>query len=296
MKFLKYQHIERFGTDETLGIEIGTCYIFPKIDGTNSSVWLDENKIYAGSRNRELSLDNDNAGFMNTIFQDERFINFFIEFPLVRLFGEWLVPHSLKTYRQDAWKKFYIFDVMDNEENLLPYDIYEKMLTRHSLDFIPPIAIINNPTYENLINKLPGNTFLIEDGKGSGEGIVIKNYDYKNKYNRQTWAKIITSEFKEKHIREMGVKATDGTKQIEEEIIEKFCTPALIEKTHAKIVNEMDGWNSQYIPRLLQTVYYDLVKEESWNFIKEHKMPTINFRTLSFFCNNKIKQIKPELF
>ena len=63
MKFRKYQHIERFGTDEVLGIDDGLNYIFPKIDGTNSSVWLDEGVITAGSRNRELTLDKDNAGF-----------------------------------------------------------------------------------------------------------------------------------------------------------------------------------------------------------------------------------------
>ena len=37
--FVKYQHIERFGTQETEGIENGTCYVFPKIDGTNASLW-----------------------------------------------------------------------------------------------------------------------------------------------------------------------------------------------------------------------------------------------------------------
>ena len=33
MNFRKYQHIERFGTTEVQDIEIGECYIFPKIDG-----------------------------------------------------------------------------------------------------------------------------------------------------------------------------------------------------------------------------------------------------------------------
>lgn len=40
MKFRRYQHVERFGNDEVEDINIGTCYIFPKIDGTNSSVYL----------------------------------------------------------------------------------------------------------------------------------------------------------------------------------------------------------------------------------------------------------------
>ena len=64
MEFLKYQHVERFGTTETQGIENGMCYVFPKIDGTNSQLWWD-NGLKAGSRNRELFIDNDNAGFYN---------------------------------------------------------------------------------------------------------------------------------------------------------------------------------------------------------------------------------------
>ena len=57
MNFVPYQHIERWGTDETDGIEIGTCYIFFKIDGTCSSLFLDENSnICAGSRKRKLPL------------------------------------------------------------------------------------------------------------------------------------------------------------------------------------------------------------------------------------------------
>ncbi len=41
MEFNKYQHIERFGTDEVENIEFGRCFIFYKIDGTNGQVYLD---------------------------------------------------------------------------------------------------------------------------------------------------------------------------------------------------------------------------------------------------------------
>lgn len=33
MEFRKYMHLERFGNDEVQGIELGTCYIFSKLDG-----------------------------------------------------------------------------------------------------------------------------------------------------------------------------------------------------------------------------------------------------------------------
>lgn len=46
--FIKYQHVERFGNLEVQNIELGLCHIFPKIDGTNASVWLENGEIKAG--------------------------------------------------------------------------------------------------------------------------------------------------------------------------------------------------------------------------------------------------------
>lgn len=64
VEHFKYQHICRVGTDEVEGIEAGKCFVFYKIDGTAGSVWMDDNEICCGSRNRRLSLDKDNQGFM----------------------------------------------------------------------------------------------------------------------------------------------------------------------------------------------------------------------------------------
>lgn len=302
MNFKKYQHIERFGTDEVEGIEFGKCYIFYKIDGTNSSVWLDnDGNLKAGSRNRELTLENDNAGFYNDIIKNDKIISYLNKHPTHRLYGEWLVPHTLKTYRADAWRKFYIFDVcIDKEDDsveYIPYDIYKTLLDEFEIDYIPPLAIITNPTYESLIKCLDKTgQFLVEDGKGIGEGIVIKNYDFYNKFKRQTWAKIVSNEFKEKHHKEMGCPEFSAEQMIEEKIVDKYCTEAFIEKEYSKIVNEQQGWQSKYIPMLLGRVFSELIKEESWNIVKEFKYPKINFKTLNALVIQKIKQVKREIF
>lgn len=291
-EFTKYMHVERFGNDEVNGIEFGKCYIFPKIDGTNGSVWIDKNDIKAGSRNHELSAEKDNAGFYKEIINSESIAKCLMDNPSWYIFGEWLVPHSLKTYREDAWRKFYIFDVMENG-SYIPYDIYGPILNDYGLDFIDPLCIINNPAYETLLKWTEKNNFLIDDG--IGEGVVIKNYDFYNKYHRQVWAKIVRSEFKEKHRREMGAPEMDGKKMIEEDFC-LLCTDALIKKTYEKIRNENDGWSSRLIPRLLSTVFHDFVNEETWNFIKKNKNPSVNFRTLQTLITVKIKNVMTELF
>lgn len=295
MEFKKYMHIERFGTTETQGIENGMCYVFPKIDGTNSQIWCDTENIRCGSRTRELSIDNDNAGFMQWAIIQPAFHRFFNKYPNLRLYGEWLVPHALKTYAETAWRNFYVFDVVDSEGDYLPYEQYASYLEEFGIEFIPPLCKVENPTYDRLIAQLEKNGYLIEDGKGIGEGIVIKNYDYKNKYGRVTWAKIVTNEFKAKHQKHQVTEIKES-KIIEQEICEKYVTKALVEKEIAKIENETGEWSSKYIPRLINTVYYCLVTEECWNFVKEFKFPNVDFKRLQFFCTQQIKTQMPNLF
>lgn len=292
MEFIKYQHLERFGTAETQGIDIGLCYVFPKIDGTNSQLWW-SNGLQAGSRNRHLSIDSDNAGFYNWALSQEKFEKFFKSHPELRLYGEWLVPHTLKTYNKTAWNNFYVFDVMKGE-NYLHYENYKAILDEFEIEYIPPICKVENPSYERLINQLEKNGYLIEDGKGTGEGIVIKNYGYVNKFGRQTWAKIVKNEFKAKHAK-CDVTEIKESKIIEQEIVNKFVIDVLVNKEVAKIDLEV-GWSSKQIPRLLNTIFYCLVKEEMWNILKEFKNPTIDFKRLLYFSNARIKEVAPHLF
>ena len=294
MEFEKYQHLERFGTVETNGIEMGMCYVFPKIDGTNSQLWWDK-KLQAGSRKRHLTLAEDNAGFYEWALDQSKFSDFFKKYPMLRLCGEWLVPHTLRTYNESSWRNFYVFDVMLGKDSYMPYDEYKEILDEFDIEYIPPICKVENPTYERLVKQLDKNGYLIEDGKGTGEGVVIKNYDYQNKYGRTTWAKIVKNEFKTKHSKDNEVTEIKESKEIEREIVNKYVTLSLIEKEKAKIEVE-DGWRSKDIPRLLNTVYYCLVTEESWNFVKEFRNPVIDFKRLNLVTTQKIKELMPDIF
>ena len=295
--FKKYQHIERYGTDEVKNIEVGECLIFPKIDGTNASVWYDgDNRVSAGSRNRELEVGKDNAGFLAAMLQDESICMFLKHAPDLRLFGEWLVPHTLKSYEHAAWRKFYVFDVMQRNTGLhLHYDEYAPLLDSYCINYIPPIARGTNLTKEQLYACLDKNTYLIMDGQGVGEGVVIKNYDFVNQYGRTKWAKIVRNEFKSENRKVFGDTELKAKQQVELKIAEKFVTKALVEKTHAKIQNE-SGWSSKAIPRLLHTVYYDVVHEDMWQILKLHRNPTIDFGRLQALVYAQAKVCMPELF
>lgn len=295
MEFKKYQHVEKFGTTEVRDIEIGKCYVFPKLDGTNAQLWWNDG-LQAGSRNRQLSVDNDNAGFYQWALDQGEILSFMEQHKTIRLYGEWLVPHTLKTYLDNAWRDFYVFDVYDEINcRYFSYEEYKETLDEYHINYIPPLCVIKNPTDETLFRCLDKNDYLIKDNEGVGEGIVIKNYDFKNQFGRTVWAKIVRTEFKVKNQKVFGPSEIKEKATPEEKIVAEYVTGTLVEKEYAKIKNET-GWQSKDIPRLLNTVFYCLVTEESWNFVKNLKNPTINFKRLMALTFAKTKELKPELF
>lgn len=299
-EFLKYPHLERLISPAVEGILDGVCYIFYKIDGTNGSVWWNpKHGVSAGSRNRDLTEGNDNAGFREHVYNNLDIISFYQDESMrrFRLYGEWLVPHSLKTYRNSAWNKFYIFDVFDNETNqFVHYDDYKVWLNDFNLGYIPPLAIIKNPSEEDLYKLLKKTgQFLVEDGKGDGEGLVIKNYGWKNKFDQVTWAKMVTNEFKEVHHREMGAPEINSSLTYEEMAVRDFLTSAFIQKERAKIIvakNEDGGdvWLNNWIPELLGRVWHEFVSEEIMNILKKYKNPKINFKFLQQLVVQAVKK------
>lgn len=292
--FIKYQHVERLGHSEVQDILFGSCYIFYKLDGTNASVWLsEEGKVQGGSRNRELTVENDNAGFYNWVLTNKSIESYLTKYPTHTLYGEWLVPHSLKTYREGAWRQFYIFDVLDRETNLLlPYETYKPLLEECNLEYIPPLAVVKNPTVETLYKCLEkSGEYLVEDGKGTGEGIVVKNYDFVNQYGRQVWAKMVTNEFKEVHHKTMGAPEVNTTRLVEEIISEDYLTNEFVKKEIAKVVNDNGGvFENKLIPQILGRVWYEFVREETWSWVKDLKNPNVNFKTLQSFVYRRVKK------
>lgn len=285
--FERYQHVERFGKDEVEDIQLGTCYVFPKLDGTNASIWWDGG-IRSGSRNRELALGNDNRGFHKHVTTDERYMRLFHHNPGLRLYGEWLVPHTLKTYREDAWNKFYVFDVMD-DKGYVPYPLYKIVLDHYGVDYIPCIRILTDGKEETFRHIAESNDFLMKPGE-IGEGIVIKNYDFVNRYGKVAWAKMVRSEFKEQFYKAMGPPEMQGALTVEKEIVDKYVTATLVEKERAKIDTK------PIQPRLLATVYHCLLTEELADAVKKWKNPTIDFKLLQKRVNLKVKELCPDLF
>lgn len=300
MEFKKYQHIERLNTTATEGILNGTVVVMPKIDGTNGSLFLGEDGlVHAGSRKRELDRFKDNQGFYGNFHKDDRIQSYLKKYPTHRLFGEYLKPHSIRTYVEPAWDKFYVFDVcVDNGDGVkyIPYEEYKPLLEEFGIDYIPVIATLENPSFDEIAKLLNENNYLIKENCGYGEGIVIKNYDFINRFGNVVWAKLIHSEFNNGSKNRGKIKEEDKTK-VEKRIARKYITNFVVEKEFSKILNEdPEIQKEKLIPKLINLVYYTLITEEMWNVVKDFKKPVIDLKALLQETREIIKEAKPELF
>lgn len=305
LEYKKYQHIEKLGSGEVEGILNGTCYLFYKIDGTNACVWYSEldATLHFGSRNRQLSLDNDNSNFMSMMTKEPRLkpvysdlLNFLCKNKNLIVYGEWLVPVNIKRYRDDAWKQFYVFDVYDSlTDTYWNYEDYKKVFDEEypNIKYIPLICKLENPTEEDIKSHLEetGN-FLISTGVG--EGIVIKNYNYINKYGRRTWAKVLTEDFlsNKKENRQSKKVAQEAGESVERDII-KLMTVDHVLKEKAKVMEnrQSDTWESKFIPELLNRAFTEFFRDNWEIILKKFHNPTINFQVLKKYSDEFVKSI-----
>ena len=296
MEYKSYQHIEKLGREECDGILNGTVTIQPKIDGTNSVVWLgDDGNVRAGSRKRELSLDNDNAGFMNQIIDDENIKSYLHKHPNHYVYGEYLVPHTIRTYDSDAWKKFYIFDVFelnDNYGRYLSYDEYVPLLEEFNLTYIPEIVRLENPSIEEVADCIKKTHYLMPEG-ATPEGVIAKNYDYKNKWGHVVWGKIVAEEFYDrKTMLRTKNHENKNEEKFEKKIANEYITEVLIRKEYAKVLNEYpNAKRNEIIGRTLTSVYESFIDEDLLTVVRKNRKCTISFLKMKTESDNRVKEV-----
>ncbi|WP_044641152.1 RNA ligase family protein [Risungbinella massiliensis] len=255
----KYMDIERYGKKDTIIFTVGDpIMIQEKLDGSNASIKRDGNRLLAYSRNQELSEDNTLRGFYEWVqtLTVEDFQEGFL------YFGEWLVRHKLH-YGEEAMDQFYLFDVYDlNKETYLHPTDYRSLIP----SYIKKVPVLYDGPYqsdEHLQSFVGKTMFSIQ----AGEGIVIKNTAYRNRYGNQKFVKWVTDSFAEK----AKVKKQQAPKKCkEQEIAQLYITPARVEKMLYKLIDEgimPDNYGRQemgiIMKHLVPRLYEDVLKEES---------------------------------
>jgi hypothetical protein len=285
--FISYPKIHRLGKDETAGIlEFGDAVIQEKIDGANTSIWLEEGEMKAASRTRVLGDESFN-GFLSYIKTHKGIAALLEKYPNYRLYGEWLVRHSI-SYNELAYRKFYLFDIFIDDIGFLPQRIVENLAKQYDIEY-PQVFFEGKANIEQ-IQEFVGKTNL---GK-QGEGVVIKNPQFVNNFGDFCYAKVVAEKFKEENALIFGGNHKESETYWEMYVINKYATLARVQKIMNKIQPEInEKLDKKHTPRIISTCYYDMITEEIWEIQK--KVPNLNFRALKGLSARKFATIYHEL-
>lgn len=287
MEFRTYEKVHRLGKEETDGILEGICFIQEKLDGANTSIWIGEDGLtHTGSRSRDLKGDGFN-GFTQYALAHEGIQNLLRENPTLRLYGEWLVRHTL-SYPELAYKKFYLFDVHDGEKFLSPTEV-ERLAQQYGIEMVHSFGCFTNPTVEQL-KEFVGKSAIAE----AGEGIVIKRDDFINPFGERVCAKIVTENFKEDNAIVFGGNNKHSDTYWEVWIVNTYMSVARIQKIMNKLQPEIDKrLDMEHCPRIANTAYHDMLTEEIWDIAK--KVGAVDFKSLKRIATKKAIQIYKEI-
>ena len=273
MTHKKFMDIERIKESNTSGFNKGDHVVIQeKIDGANIAIRYDSvtDTIIAQSRKQILNSDNNLRGFYEwSQTLDKELVASVLGDNFI-LFGEWLVPHSIK-YPDDKYNHVYFYDVYDTSTGqYLPQSTVDATIDLLNLDYVPVFYDGEFISWEHCMGFV-GRTDL---GGEMGEGIVIKNQTRLNDPNTRSpfYLKIVCEKFTEtkgqKHVKVIDpekLKSMEENKALAETIV----TEARIAKLLNKFVDEgilPEDWGAKEMPivakNLTKAVYDDCVKEE----------------------------------
>lgn len=302
-QYKSFVHVLRLNRPEVEGYLNGKIYVSVKMDGTSAVMYCgDDGKVHYGSRTREVTPTNDNAGFATYCeFGDDAQIaalkQFVLDNPNLIVFGEWLagvdgrkLAGTIKAYLNGGFYVFAVFDVVAGR--YLTHDEWVPMLDDVYDKLMRPIAVLDNPTEEEvdaLLDKtgydLPPDTL--------GEGIVLYNFDFRDDYDHPQFCKIVRSEYLDSK-KSPKKRAQMNPDDLESEIAKFYITDAEIGKEQNKIMLALgeDTWvsDNKHIGRLVSTVWHEFVADSLPTVIKKYHNPTINFAKLNGLSNTRVRQ------
>lgn len=278
----KIFHIDK---EESEWILNGICYIQEKIDWANLSVWMEDWEIFVGSRTQVVWTDKIKQWFRWAVEYinnhqgiKDLFKSLSSEYSNIRLYWEWLVPHTITNYNPEAYNHFYLYDIEINDERI-------------DIEKVNDLAIIYNIHHPFLFGKINSPTKADLDKFSwvskiwpNGEGIVIKNPKFINKFGNFSYAKMVTEEFKEDNWVIFGNNTKTDTEQ---DVVARYLDWERVKKIMNKIEqNEWVNIEKKHIWMILWMVRYDIITEEANNISKYW---IVDFRRLEWLILKKTK-------
>lgn len=292
----KYMDVVRYGKSSTNGViqEGDTISITEKIDGANSSFRLDEENplgLSCYSRNNPLDEHNTLSGFYNWIVDNVLPIKDKLN-PNYIYYGEWLVKHKV-VYKDECYRKFYMFSVWDIEKGqYLSDEVVISEAERLGLKTTNYFYVGKYISFEHLMSFVGKSDMTLEPN--TGEGVVVKNVDYADKYGNQMFVKLVSEKFAE--VQKQKLPKNPNVTDKVTELIRSVLTKPRVEKIMYKLVDE-GSLKEDYaiedmgiiLKALGSRVYEDIMKEES-DLFAEYEEDKIK-RTIGKNIPNVVKEV-----
>lgn len=238
MQQKKYHSIVRLGHRSTVDVlkEGDHIVVQEKIDGANASFRKDKDgTLRAFSRNQELNEGNTLGGFYQWV-QENIDPNSISEG--VIYFGEWINPHKIKY--PNYQKHFFLYDVYIDGDltGYVNFDYVKACAEALELNLIPTFYEGKYKSFEHLESFIGQTKLGGQFGdKEMGEGIVVKNVDYKDRFGKQMFVKLVSDEFAEVQ-QQKKAKDPNRAKSGEMIFVELTVVEPRVEKLLHKFVDE----------------------------------------------------------
>ena len=262
-----------------------------KLHGTNTAIVLSDEKITYQSRERELSIEDDNAGFMDYMTARPEIVDALIYNTLTTLgyyvapetklaiFGEWCGKgiNGGKAAISSLDKLFVIFAVKLNDvwvdiDRVKNVEFPEHRIF-NSLRF--PTWLIDIDFNEPFIaqDKLGKLTFEVEQecpvskyfgiDNGVGEGIVWSPVDEQQWNSSQFWFKVKGEKHSATKVRTLAAVDVEALKAVND-FVNATCTESRLEQGLSNLINEQrKPFETTSLGDFIRWVYNDIVKEEA---------------------------------
>lgn len=290
MEFKKYEKIYSLLNsdgeyrEETDWILNWLCYIQEKIDGANLSIWKQDWEIKVWSRNQDVSSKwfNWAVEYIKTHKGIKALLDG-LEWE-IRLYWEWLVPHTITNYNEEAYKHFYLFDIEIDWKRISIESVYlfaEQYWIKTPFLF----EVIENPNIKSLEKYVWQSKIW-----PIWEWIVIKNLTFINRFWNNCYAKIVWEKFKESNSVVFGNHQKWDT---EMKICNKYCVLGRVRKIINKVEQrENEDISKKHIWMIIWNLQYDIITEEIWDIQKQWK---VDFKRLKWLIGKRWGRIAIDL-
>ncbi len=300
-EFTKYHKIEA-ATKHPL--PPGALVVQHKLDGSQAGIEYQSGALLVHTRKTALArismdetgkiatqiLGGGNAGFAGLVsLVESSFValrDWMQAHGVVHIYGEWLVPHSVK-YPDHMWRKFYVYDLLVEHES----GEGEAFMNPESFPFpygdfgFEKVRAITLVPYHGQVTheQVRKTTLELQQELGYAiEGTVVKSYEKDllgetDRFGKRYVYKDVLPDFAETKGTEGAAHAPPPTEQA---LAESLPTRT-IEKRYLDVVAANGGqFEGKLIPQIMGRVWNDFVTEVLDGGLRDLKYPVVNTREL----------------